>query len=283
MAWTFWDTAKNEWNAVAPDDPIYSADVGGDSYTGQAGWEWGGKNLEGQQYQYQPDEGGGSVEVKSIVPDWVSQYNREMADFSSGVRNKYGTQFLDLMKEAIERVKGKSPYEDTTKGYVDELGTAYQGYKNSPQYIEEARANIPRQYMAGMQPMQKLQQGALDAMAGRGVLNSSITGNALASVYDQINQGYGQTVRDADTWAAQQNLAYTQNLPQMTQSIINTVNNLDKYWLAKELGWGQLAGQGQGSVNQLIAMGPAAAAQEAAVAQANYQPWQTLLPLLLGG
>jgi hypothetical protein len=270
-----YDAEKSPWssstfvNALNNIPSSDSGDGGSSGGTSQDSYDYG-------------EEGGGEINIGNIVPEWVSKYNQQMTDYASGAMNKYGTDFLDLMKEAIEKVKGASPYEGKTAGYVDELGTAYQNLKNAPQYIEQARTSIPKQYLAGMAPMRDLYQGAMDNMAGRGILNSTVTGDALAKINEAVNRDYASKLQEANTWAAQQNLTQLNQLPEQTTNIISALNNLDRYWLAKELGWGSLAGQGQGALDQIIGLGATGAGNQISASGTDYAPWATLLPLLLG-
>lgn len=124
-------------------------------------------------------------------------------------------------------------------GMAAELRAAYDALKNAPSQIEQLRQLLGRQFMAGMQPMQDYYQPALDQMAARGVLNSSVTENALASIQNDINRAYAQALAGANTWAAQGNLDLTMNTPGIAASVLAALNDLERV----NQGWSQLDAQ----------------------------------------
>lgn len=265
MAYEFWDTVKNEWNPAHESDSIYQYGMpeGG---TAPSGWSWSGGDIaEGQMYREASD--GGGIEVENPFPDYLSQ-------FAENTINKYGTSFLDEVQGAINRIKAGGPYEADTRTMATNAMTAFDNLAEAPAWIEQRRTELPKQFLAGLEPMQNYYQPALNSMASRGILNSSITGNALGDIQNNINRQYAEQVAGANTLASQLQLEHLNNMPTVASNLMGALNNLDRYWLAKESTVGGLGGQGQGLVNQIAGLG---------ASEASYDPWNSLLPYLIGG
>lgn len=204
-------------------------------------------------------------------PSWAMDYSQSAAGRGAG--------FYDAMEEAIRRVQGSSPYQGETRTMTGNMMSAYDNLAKAPEYIEQKRTAIPQEFLAGMMPMQEYFQPVIDQMAAAGRLNSAFTGQAMADVQNDINRQYGGQVAGANTWAAGANLDHLQAMPGIAQSITTALNNLDRFWLAKELGAGQLAQGGAGLANQAASMG---AGMQATQANADWAQMGTLMNWLMG-
>jgi hypothetical protein len=144
-------------------------------------------------------------------------------------------------------------------GMAAQLRAAYDALKNAPDMIEKLRLMAGKQFMAGMQPMQNYYQPAMDQMASRGILNSSITGDALGGIQDNINRAYEQALAGANTQAAQNNYDWLKSMPGVAAGVLAALNDLERV----NQGWAITNAQVP-YINR----------------QTELMPWQTFLPYM---
>lgn len=273
MGWKFWDPVQNKWNNVADDDPIHGAGVSGGEYTGQAGWNWRGKNLEGQKYRYE----GSQIEVPTDkYPKSYSGPQPWLKDYAEGLKNRFGSSFFDAVNRAVQRLQGASPYQSETKTASGQMMDALENLKNAPDWIEQQRQIMPKLFLEAQPAFERTLQPVLDSYNARGILDSGVTGGALAAVISERNRRYNQAIQEANLTANQMNLDVMMNHPQIAGNVTNVLNNLDRYWLAKEAAAGQLGTAGQSALNQLLGIGGTYSESSN-----EWAPWATTLPYAL--
>jgi len=250
MGYEFLDY-DGKWKPTASDDPVYTYGLS-DSGLGEAGWTWNGKNLEGQQYRKTSDDSG--IEVEG-TPDWMSAYSEKVANYGSNVIDQFGTSFLDSLQSSLDKLSSAGPYEDETAQAVTDLLSAYDNLSNADDWIETERKAMGQEFLSGLGDMNQYYQPTLNSLASRGILNSSVTGDSLAKIQNNINTQYSRALNSADQWAAEQQLSLIENMPTWTESLISTLNSLDQYDMQRLAAAGSLAGAGQSLVDSIASMG----------------------------
>ena len=141
-----------------------------------------------------------------------------------GAQGSQGTQGFNMLQNAFNQYFSGGPrYQGQTDQMVGNLGDVWKQQQQLPGQIETQRQNMINQLYAGLPRMQELYQPAMESMSQRGILNSDITGNALAEIQDKVNQGLLQGSAAANTWAGGQNIDATKSMPQTLQGIISTL------------------------------------------------------------
>ena len=141
-----------------------------------------------------------------------------------GAQGSQGTQGFNMLQNAFNQYFSGGPrYQGQTDQMVGNLGDVLKQQQQLPGQIETQRQNMINQLYAGLPRMQELYQPAMESMSQRGILNSDITGNALAGIQDKVNQGLLQGSAAANTWAGGQNIDATKSMPQTLQGIISTI------------------------------------------------------------
>ncbi len=278
MAYEFWDAPNNTWNQVAPDDPIYSQGAPSDM-KGQSGWDWHGKNLEGQQYRVAQETGGdeGGMNLADLTPKEYSGPPKWLNDYAQSTVTKYQPGFLDAVQNAINTIKAGSPYDSNVGTMAQNMVDAYGRY--ATQYdplIEEIRTRLPQQFLAAQPTLEQKFQPVLEQMGARGMLNSKATSDALATVASDLQNLYGQNVLSANTWAAQQQLADLAQRPQVAGQVTGTLKDLADSWLKRIQTQGALGVEGSNSMNTLASLARYGESTNPAAAL------NALLPLLMG-
>lgn len=137
------------------------------------------------------------------------------------------------------------------------LSEALQGLKNAPSLIEQTRQNMVNQYRNAMNyNLNETMKPKISNLAARGVLSSSTAEGTLGKVLQDLQAKYSDQVTNADTWASN---ALLQNLKDLVSGY-------------------QTATTSQGGVLGTILN---AIRQSSASSQDPWQPYATMLPLLM--
>jgi hypothetical protein len=197
-SWVLADIMKS------PEGQAYAAGKGGDGSGGE---------IDSSAFASTSSSSAGlPSDVQGMVTPQISQY---LSTLMSGLQGNTNSPFASTVQSTIQNLQNNP--------YLSEMMKNYQSYaQNTPGQIEQLRQAQGSQYLAGMTPLQQQYQPALDAMAKRGIVNSSVTGDALSNIQQQINRGYEQTVAGANTDAAKNLLAYQQGLPGMASTLAGT-------------------------------------------------------------
>ena len=161
---------------------------------------------------------GSSTSASSTqVPEWLGTSLQNLW-------GKRGNLGLDWIQNANQKYFANGPaYQPQANDLVSQLSDVWNQQKNLPGSIEQQRQNMINQIYAGRTPMQQLYQPALDQMSQRGILNSSITGDALTNIQNQQNRDIEQQTAAANTWAGNQNINAITSMPQTLQGIIGSL------------------------------------------------------------
>lgn len=138
------------------------------------------------------------------------------------------------------------------------LQSALQGLQNAPSLIEKTRQAMIDQYrnQMGLNYQEQLKP-EISGLASRGVLSSSTAEGTLAKVMKDLQAKYADQVSNADTWAGN---ALLKNLTDLVSGY-------------------QGATTSQGSILSGILN---AIKQSSASSQNPWEPYATMLPLLMG-
>ena len=173
------------------------------------------------------------------MPSWFenSMGNAWNSDPSSFGSYFQGTNWQD---NAWNTYFGNGPkYQGQTDTMVGNLPSVWQQYQQMPGQIENKRKTLIDQIYANIPEMQKLYQPAMENMSQRGILNSTITGDALGEITKGVNRDVAGQVAGANTWAADQDIAHTTNMAPVLSNLINTGLGASN----------QFTGQGQAAFN----------------------------------
>ena len=227
-----WDDSFN-WENPAPVDP------GTPSYSAPAATETAAASP--------------GIKAQSGVLPWAS-------DWFKGAFNDKNTNWWTGAQNAQDMFKnyfsGGQKYGQQTDQMMGQLPGVWDAFKNlpnlietqrqrmiDPSLIETQRQNMVNQLYASLPKMRELYQPAMEDMSRRGILNSSITGDALGQIQDKVNQGLlGQTAaantwaggqnvdqaQAANKWAADQNVNSTTNMSSVLAPIIATLMSGNK-------------------------------------------------------
>jgi hypothetical protein len=116
------------------------------------------------------------------------------AQYLQGTRNK--TNLNNLQGQNLQSL------QSNVGRMRSDFGQATTGLEG---YIEKARQLMPQQYLEQMKLYtERAQQPVLNRLSNRGILNSSVTGGALADVLRDTQAKYSDETTKADLWAANQ-------------------------------------------------------------------------------
>lgn len=208
---SYWQNLANTGTSQADIAAGIQASPEGQSYaSGGASGGGSGDSIDSSAFDAKSSSFGGlPTDTQNSVTGALSGTIYPML---SNVQWNASNPFNGAVQSAIQNLQNNP--------YMGDMMNAYNSYaQNTPGQIEALRQAQGSQYLAGMKPMQQLYQPAMDSMAKRGIVNSSITGDALSKVQDQVNQGYEQAMAGANTQAAQNLLGFQANLPQMASSL----------------------------------------------------------------
>ena len=107
---------------------------------------------------------------------------------------------------------------------LNSFGSSRQGMdqyaNNQKAWIEQGRNLMPQQYAQQMALSNARQvQQPLNTMSSRGVLNSSVTGDALSKILREQSARQGDQYTQANLWAANQNQALNQSQEAQRQGL----------------------------------------------------------------
>ena len=154
----------------------------------------------------------------SSMPDYWSDWAK---NYFGGANNTMG---LDKQNNFWNTYFQSGPkYQGQIDQNVNRLNDFWGTYQQLPGQIENKRKTLIDQIYANLPQMRELYQPTMEGMSQRGILNSSITGDALAEIQKGVNRDIGSQVAGANTWAADQNIAHTTNMPAILQSIMSGI------------------------------------------------------------
>jgi hypothetical protein len=156
------------------------------------------------------------------MPDWYenSISSAWKSDPSSFGKFFQGTQWQDNAWDTY--FKDGPRYQKQTDDMVGNLQSAWGQYQQLPGQIENKRQALINQIYANVPEMQKLYQPSMEDMSRRGILNSTVTGDALGEIQKGVNRDITGKVAEANTWAADQGINYTKDMSTVLSNLINT-------------------------------------------------------------
>ena len=246
-----WENWEGAW--------VYQGAGGSANQTGADTWGGGGEESGGSGSELSGIDLGDIEGAWSYAgpPDWFDTEAKSAWD-------TYFPQFMDELSSTISEVKNGNSYDQ-------DVQTAWDDYKNNfGQAVEDVRTLLPKQFLAGLAPMEELYQPALESMSARGMLPSNVTSDALGDITKDIQRQYGEVLAGANTNAAQTLLSDLQQRPQLAQALSDA--QLKRSELA-----GTLATSGQGLLNQIINL------DRYSESQNDGSIWGPILSYLLGG
>jgi len=158
------------WKSVADDDPIYGVNFEGE-YTGHDDWDWHGKSLAGQQYRTTSDGGGGGHHAGGLeIPEGA--YPKSESSSTSSSRSGLPQWGLDLIEGLAPRMPGM----------LDAHGKAIDDMANLPGMLGDWQRKSGDAYLAGLGDFNNYLRKPLNNLAGRGVLDSTMTRDAITNI-----------------------------------------------------------------------------------------------------
>ena len=260
MSWKFYNPVNKTWQGVSGGERSSKPSSDFSSYSDHG--------YKGEPHQVP------QIEIPTDkYPKSFSGAQPWLNDYAEGLKNRFGSSFLDALNQAIKRIQGASPYETTASSQMME---ALENLRGAPDWIEQQRQIVPKLFLESQPVFERTLQPMPDAYNARGILDSGVTGGALAAVIVDRNRRYNQAIQEANLAASSMNLDFMMNHPQIAGNFTNVLNNLDRYWLAKEAAAGQLGSAGQGLLNQILQAG--GTFDESSN---EWAPWATTLPYAL--
>ncbi len=181
----------------------------------------------------------GSTNMPTFWSDWAKNY-------FGGDSNRMG---LDKQNYAWSNYFAGGPkYQGQIDQNVNRLNDFWGTYQQLPGQIENKRKTLIDQIYANLPQMRELYQPTMEGMSQRGILNSSITGDALAEIQKGVNRDIGSQVAGANTWAADQNIAHTTNTPAILQSIMSGITGASN----QNMNFGQTSANVASNQQQLV-------------------------------
>ena len=202
-----WDSAYDPTNTAAPT---------GSSPTGSGG---GGIDI--------PEDAGSSSEQGS-------EHQSQSTSFS-GMPSWFSTWMQDFFRPGLQGpANGMERFRDTMDQFYGPGGA--MSMENQYSNIENARSALIDQFSKSMGDIQgDVFQPMMNRMSNRGVLDSSVTGDAMAHEMDKLNRQVGEQISGANTWAAQQKMAVPENTYKgytssaaIYQQLLNDILNMGK-------------------------------------------------------
>ena len=199
----------------------------------------------------------------NLFPTSYSGSSPWVEDWAKNLTGQYGDNWMSSLWDT--RNMFGNQISQAGAGLTD----AFKQLSQLPSQIEAARVSMPQQFLAGLKPMQEYYQPALENMNKRGILNSSITGDALKGIQNDINRQYAEQLAGANTWAAQQNLATTQMMPSLYAGVMDAFGN---------------AQQSQAAIDQAGAslLANIAGLGRYSESENPWAPWASMIPYLMG-
>ena len=192
----------------------------------------------------------------SGASDWTT-------DWAKNITDQYGSDWMDSLWNT------KNLYSDQMSSLGSGLSGAFAQLSQLPSQIESTRTSMIDQYLAGLKPMKDYYQPALENMNRRGILNSSITGDALRGIQEDINRQYAEQLAGANTWAAEQNLAATQNMPGLIANLMGSLSGVQSNQAAIDQAGASLLANIAGLGRYSESENP-------------WAPWASMIPYLMG-
>ena len=159
---------------------------------------------------------------------------------------------FNWLSDAYNQMGAAPKYQGNIDSMVGGLDSAYQSLLGMPGMIDKKRQLLIDQIYANAPKMKELYQPAMEDMSRRGILNSSITGDALTQIQDKVNQAITGQVAGANTWAADADINHTNTMPtqvgQIIQMLAGAGNNFTNFQKDK----GAMGTGFQGMVNSLL-------------------------------
>ncbi len=262
MSWKYYNPVNKSWQGVSGDQG--SGSISENTVHNAPGF--GGDGPSGPQIEIPTDK----------YPKSYSGSKPWLEDYAKGLSNRFGSSFLDAVSRAITRVQGASPYEAETKTASGQMMSALDNLKNAPTWIEEQRQIVPKLFLESQPAFERTLQPVLESYNAKGILDSGVTGGALSAVIAERNRQYNQAIQEANLAASSMNLDFQMQHPEIAGNVTNVLNNLDRYWLAKEAAAGQLGSSGQSLLNQILQIGGTFSESSN-----EWAPWATTLPLTI--
>jgi hypothetical protein len=151
--------------------------------------------------------------LPSWSSDWIKQwwpsYNQGMSELWKQYIGKAGdkTNLNNLQGQDLSSLLANLGRTGTNlNSGVERMRSDFgQATGGLDQYIERARQLMPQQYLEQMKLYnERAQQPVLNRLSNRGILNSSVTGGALADVLRDTQAKYSDETTKANLWAANQ-------------------------------------------------------------------------------
>ena len=175
MSWEFLDN-DGIWKPVADDDPIYGVNDPGDTYVGQPGWTWGptDKDLEGQQYRNNSNNNN-SVDIPFVFPksNSISESKTSLPEWGLNISKEISSKLPGLMESYTNSIDALGAVPTLADNWVSQSGDAF---------------------LKGLGDFQSYIRKPLNKLASKGVIDSTITGDAITDVASLL----------ADDWTEQQ-------------------------------------------------------------------------------
>jgi hypothetical protein len=212
----------------------------------------------------------------NIYPTSYSGIDPSQQQLIRWMGNNYMQNWGGRVNNAMQGLARTNPWATAVSGYNDDMSTAAGRLGDMPGQIERWRQAQPAQFMAGMKPMQDYYQPAMESMNQRGILNSSVTGNALGNIQSDLNRQLGQVVQGANSQAAQMQMQDIQQRPQQIAGIMSALQQNRLSDLQQQQAYAQAGLSGMNQLGGLIG-------QSKYSTQENpWAPWASMLPYMFG-
>ena len=227
-------------------------------------------------YEQQQTNNEVPIEFPQGVPSGSEQSSESSSSGSSQNYAGYDSSLRNITGDWLKSYFGPNggAFNKNNPGYkgLNYLDDVYQNFygnngQNAYANIEKQREALIDQYMKSMENVQQTYQPVMNNMSSRGILNSSVTGDALSDVQKRNNELAAQNVAGANVYAAQQQAAIPDKMSNLAAIYQGLLSNTQQGLIQKIMDMSKYA---EGSSQN----------QSSSNSQGNSWDWSSLLPYL---
>jgi hypothetical protein len=160
------------------------------------------------------------------MPDfWKSDWQGWLQGAPGSQPGTNANQGLGWMSQTFgDYFSGGPRYQGQIDSLIGTLGDYYGSqYSKMPEMIETQKQNLINSIYGAAPRMNELYQPILEQMSSRGILDSSVTSDAISKTNQGVQQDILSKIFDASTWAGNQQLDVTRNAPGVMSGILGAI------------------------------------------------------------
>lgn len=145
--------------------------------------------------------------------------------YYTGGPGAQGGQGLNWMGDTFQKYFQNGPmFQNELNGLVGTLGDYYTNqYSKIPELIDTQKQNIMNSIYSSVPKFNELYQPILENMSSRGILDSSITSDAISKTNDAVQNDILSKIYDAATWAGGQQIGNVKESPAVISNIMSAI------------------------------------------------------------